>query len=176
MRKWLSISEFAEAMGFQRDHIYRSVRNGRFPKDALRKNRKKRGRIEIHVDRGKLAMDENFSHVNRKRKPDTPEDIPDVSDIDEGQSIAEAQRLKELYNAKLKKLDYEQRRAALIERAEVVKDATLVGILVKEKLLAVPGRLGAMLAAESDPFKAEQMLKIEINQLLEDLSTALGGV
>lgn len=88
-------------------------------------------------------------------------------------SFADAQTEDKRWSAALKKLDFDEKRGALIECDRVADDATIAGKLIKEKLLAIPGRLGAMAAAEPDPFTCEQMLKVEINQILEDLSIEL---
>lgn len=90
-----------------------------------------------------------------------------------GLSYREAQTEKERWTAALRRLEYDEKRGALIERAEVRMESHTAGTLIKEKLSSIPGRLGAMAAAESDPFACEQMLKVEINQILEDLSIEL---
>lgn len=55
--------------------------------------------------------------------------------------------------------------------ADIVKrDASKAGQVVKEKVTSWPGRVSPLVAVESDPFKVEQILKKECNQLLDEIS------
>ena len=173
MGQWLSVAEFAKIAGVSRQHIQKNIK--RF-KGAARKNKAQRNRTEIHHDKGLILLNSEFAPENRKRKDNTKA-TRETTKLDKSNTVLSyesGRRLNEQYKAKLKKLEYDEKRGALIERAEVVDHATAAGILIKEKLSSLPGRLGAMTAAESDPFECEQMLKVEINQVLEDLSIELG--
>ena len=61
-------------------------------------------------------------------------------------------------------------RGELIPVEQVKRDAERAGRIVKEKVTSWPGRVAALVAVESDVFKADQILRQECNQLLDEIS------
>jgi hypothetical protein len=59
----------------------------------------------------------------------------------------------------------------LVRRTEVERAAYNVGRAVRDAILNVPPRLSAILAGESDPFKAEKTLTEELKKALDELSS-----
>ena len=177
-KRWLSIQDFSDHVGVGYEHVRRSIRRGRIPKAALRKNRSKRNRQEINLEEGLSAFDENFAPENRKRK--TPKDIPaekkrNAIEAAEtgGMTYDQARRLNEQYKAALKKLEYDRLRGSFILAEKVKKDGDTIGRLIKEHVKAIPGRISALVAGESDPHKCEQILILELNRMLQDMSDAI---
>lgn len=91
-----------------------------------------------------------------------------------GSSEYEAARTeKEIYRAKMAKLNYERMDGTLI-LAEAVKAAAFdKARLVRDSLLNIPNRISPIVAAEKDVKKVNEMLDKEIRQCLETLSNDL---
>ena len=85
-------------------------------------------------------------------------------------SFAESRAAREAFQAKLKRLEYERRRGALVPINEVDHFVSGMIITAREILSALPGELREMLAAETQSEKVEAMLRREINRALSQLS------
>jgi len=155
--EWVTQAELARILDVDRSRVSYLLHKDRRLRPAARKVGKR-----FMLDKAKaLAI------IEATRAPQQ------IAGGDSTSSYIDARAMREKYRALGAKLEYEQKREELMSKADVVREATVAGILIKEKLSAIPGRLGALAAAESDPFKCEQMLKLEINQVLEDLSVTL---
>ena len=87
-------------------------------------------------------------------------------------NFAESRATKESWAAKLKELEYEQRKSSLISRSEVEIAAETAGRRLRDALMNLPPRLSAQLAAELDPFEIHRILETELRQVLDE---AFGG-
>jgi len=79
---------------------------------------------------------------------------------------------KMAYEAATAELNYKVRVGELVERAKEESRAKALAIEIKDKLLGIPDRLSALLAAESDALRVHIMLTDEIVIVLERLSTS----
>lgn len=89
-------------------------------------------------------------------------------------SYAQARAIKEAYEARLKKLDYDERSGKLIPADKVKADCFKAAVVVKEALLNMPPRIAAELASLSDPFEVERILRQEIHAVLDLCSREFG--
>lgn len=80
-----------------------------------------------------------------------------------------AQAKKELHNANLAELEEQKARQELVHVDLVKQQAAQAAKIIKESLLALPSRLSAILANQSEPVVRER-LTTELRKLLEDLS------
>ena len=131
------------------------------------------------------------SHVGSRGSPvranDPPplEVLPTSSRPDEGQkevgeipakstagapSYAASRAIREAYQARLAKLDYEERSGKLIEVDKVKTAAFKVARTVRDGLLNMPDRVAHELAHEADPSAVHQRLTAEIRSILEALA------
>jgi hypothetical protein len=78
-----------------------------------------------------------------------------------------ARAAKEIYEARLKQLEYEERRGSLISRKEVEMRAYNRARVLRDALANVPVRLAAQLAAESDPHVVHDLLLAELRTLMD---------
>ncbi len=85
-------------------------------------------------------------------------------------TYAEARLLKARYQAALLKIDIDQRTSKLVSAEQVKKAAFDQARMLRDSLLNIPERIGAILAAESDQGKITSLLTTEIRQALEGLS------
>ena len=67
-----------------------------------------------------------------------------------GPTYSQSRAVRELYLARIAKIEFEERSAKLINRDEVTAAAFTKARTIRDNLLNIPDRLAAMLAAESD--------------------------
>ena len=113
-------------------------------------------------------------HGDDKQPGGDGNDRGDESNGDDASSsdpiLAESQRRKEEFRAKLVELDYEERVGTLVRKDLIEETAFRVGRLVRDGLLNIPSRLAGILAAETDQRKVHDLLEAEIRQVLEALA------
>lgn len=85
-------------------------------------------------------------------------------------SYQDSRAIREAFNAKIARLDYEERTGKLLKAEEVAAQAFEVGRQVRDRILGVPSRLGAVLAAEVDANTIIRLLTQELRVALEGLS------
>jgi len=79
---------------------------------------------------------------------------------------------KDLADARLKELKLKQMEEEVIEKSDVVKDATTVGLSLRDNLMSIPARLASTLANETNPREVKSAIEREIRHSLEDISSA----
>jgi len=78
--------------------------------------------------------------------------------------------VKETYEAKLRKLEYDIKSGKFIEAAKVKISAFNAARMVRDKLLNIPNQAAPMIINKSDIFEIKQILKNHITKALEELS------
>ena len=82
----------------------------------------------------------------------------------------QAKTAREVYEARLAQLEFEEKSGKLI-RLDLVKSVwTAKVITLRDSLMQIPARAAPLLAAESDPFVVTEMIEVEIRQTLMELS------
>ena len=81
-----------------------------------------------------------------------------------------ARAVKEFYAARLAKLDFEEREGKLVSIDEINVQHFNRARRLRDRMLMIPRRLSAQLAAESDARVVEEMLADAIGDALEELS------
>ena len=109
----------------------------------------------------------------------TPDDEPVAALLDgdlqamaaaANMSLAEAQRVKENYLALLRKQEFEVASGKLVDIDEVGRQLEREYSMVRERLLAIPGKLAAMLV-DQNRAEIQASLQTEINEALGELHT-----
>ena len=85
-------------------------------------------------------------------------------------AFQESRAIREAYQARITKLEYEQKKGILIERDAVKANSANTAKIVKDNLRLIPGKLSAELASETDPHTIEQKLMGAIDEVLLELS------
>ncbi len=78
--------------------------------------------------------------------------------------------IREAYNAKLARLDYEERNGKLVDRADVDRKWFEVGCRVRDRIQSLPSRMSAELAAMTDRKAIETFMDQELRNALEELA------
>lgn len=120
-----------------------------------------------HADRAKFAKP---IYVKPGNDPLGDEAAGDDLDLSDDPALAQSQRKKEEFRAKLVELEYEERVGTLVRKEEVEKEMFRIGRLVRDAVMNVPSRLAGILAAESDQRKVHDQLETELRQALEALA------
>jgi hypothetical protein len=90
-----------------------------------------------------------------------------------GPSFAQSRAVRELYMARLAKLEYE-RQAGKLLNAEAVQNALAIIVRdTRDRLLALPDRLAEAVAVETNPAEVRNLLNREVRETLLELSTAI---
>lgn len=87
-------------------------------------------------------------------------------------SLAQSRAIKEAYEARIKKLDYEEKLGKLVDADKVRLAAFKTGRVVRDNILNVPNDLAGKLAAETDPKKIHFILTKALTEALEELVRA----
>ncbi len=156
----LSLRGFARRIGVNLWAVQKAIASGRLAKSL---ERGKRGRVSIgDVD---LAVREWSENASQQPAGSTNGDGGSGS-------LSEAQRRVHLERARKLKLENLQREGRLIDRAQVERDQFEVARVVRDRMEAVPDRISAQLAAESDAAAVHRILSDEIRVALLALAEA----
>lgn len=168
----VTLEEFAARHKISERSLRKHITDGLIPPEAVsRENRK----MMIDQELADKAMSCRIPRrVSLKATSGTPKKAA-VRKANEkaGTSnigYAEARLLKARYQAALLKLDIDQKTGKLVEAEKVKKAAFDQARMIRDSLLNIPERIGAILAAESDQGKITSLLSAEIRQALEGLS------
>ena len=162
--EYLKIPAYSKLKGFSPEYCRRLIAKGIIPKSCCKKFGK---RWQVNPKCADKALDENLSQINRKKSKQKK--VVQKAGF-ESLSFSQARAKKEKYLAALRKLEYEEKSGKLISADEVEREYFNIARTVRDSLLNIPGRVSAILAAESDEVKVNEILNEEITQALEVLS------
>lgn len=127
------------------------------------------GRITPEMKNGRMFFDpekcdkEWADNTNeaQARGPQSAENFP---------AFQKSRAIREAYNARITKLEYEKKLGKLIEVEKVRRQSENTASIIKNSLNQLPLKLAAQLAAETDPHEIEMIIVREIEDCLEELS------
>jgi hypothetical protein len=158
----VSIRQYAKHRGVSHTAVEKAVKQGRIQLTE--------GKVDVEVaDRD---WRRNSSPVNAPKAVGRTDGTGDGSS---GPTYAQSRAVRELYLARLAKIDFQERSAKLVSRDEVTVAAFTKARTVRDNLLNIPDRLAAMLAAETDPNAVHRILTAEIRKALDELSRDVRG-
>jgi len=159
----VSQAEYARLRGVSRQAVHKDIRSGKIPTVD--------GKIDpVAADMAlALAADPAKIHASAHGMPETAQRMIPAEDGAVVLSYWEAKAKKESYQAEIARLDCERRRGELVEAGQVKKDAFRFGRQVRDRLEGIPARISAMVAAEGDPLRVQQLLSAEIVAALQGL-------
>jgi len=154
----VSVRQYAKHRGVSHTAVQKAVKQGRIKLTD--------GKVDVQAaDRD---WSRNSSPVNAPKPP--ARTVPTGDGPASGPTYAQSRAVRELYLARLAKIEFEERAAKLVSRDEVTVAAFTTARTVRDNLLNVPDRLAAMLAAEDDPTRVHEILTEEIRKALIELS------
>ena len=154
----ISQSEFARRLGVTRQYVNKLIRLGKIEKIGTK----------VDFVKASAALKNMADPVRKKSSapPPDPEPESEPSDNSRAPTFGEAKTMREIYNAKLARLRYEEESGSLIARDEVEDRARDIAIILKEGLLSLPTKMMEKLAVTSDPREINSILDAEVRDLL----------
>lgn len=89
-----------------------------------------------------------------------------------GPSLAQSRAVREAFQARLSKLEYERAVGKVVDADRVKADAFKVARQVRDSLLNIPDRVAAELAAETNAARVHARLSAELRQVLAGLAAS----
>ena len=164
----MNVTAYARHRGVSHVAVLKAIKAGRIVKEQ-----------DGTIDPAKAdaAWKQNTSQA-QQRKPQkedkaSVERSADSHVVNNGPSYAQSRAIKEAYNARLAKLEYEEKSSALV-RTDNIKVAWFnVLRVLRDRTLNLPDRMAPLLAAETDPKQVRELLEAELRQILNDAADAV---
>ena len=86
-------------------------------------------------------------------------------------SLAANRAIREMYAARITKLEFEERSKKLVPVDEVKLELAKLHLMVRDNLRTIPDRIAPLLAAETDKGKLHSIILEEIRHCLEGLNS-----
>ena len=154
----VSIRKYAEHRGVSHTAVQKAIRQGRVHPNSDGK---------IDVEQADREWARNSSPVNAPIEPARA-----VEAATGGPTYAQSRAVRELYLARLARIEFEERSAKLVSRDEITVAAFTKARTVRDSLLNIPDRVASLLAAETNPVKVHNILSEEIRKALIELSSS----
>lgn len=109
----------------------------------------------------------------RETPPDilpTPASAPPPPEPASGPTYAQSRAIREAYQARLAKLEYEEKSGRLVPADQVKADAFKAARSLRDALLNISGRIAHQLAHEKDPARISARIDDEIRDVLRDVA------
>lgn len=90
-------------------------------------------------------------------------------------NFAQARAAKEVFEARIRKLELEERQGNLLQRRAVELEAFNRGQIFRDAMLNIPARIAGLLAAETDQASVHDLLETEIRAMLAQVSEGKFG-
>jgi len=100
-----------------------------------------------------------------------PETYIDKSQKTPMPSLAANRAIKEMYAARLQKLEFEEKSKKLVPFDELKLQLSKLHLQVRDNLRTIPDRISPIIAAETDSAKIHSIISSEIRECLEGLKT-----
>lgn len=171
----MNLLQYAKDRGVEYTQLSKWAGQGRFSSDAVRKE----GRKWIVADAQELdrqvAAAKAPDRGGRGGAPAIDQSL--VQQQNQAAAIpsfAQSRAIREAYAARLTRLEFDQRSAKLVDKAELKMRLAKLHMSVRDALRTIPDRVAPIVAAEKDQVKIHAMLLKEIGQALEGLNGAIG--
>ncbi len=89
-----------------------------------------------------------------------------------GAAYGQARAIREGYQARLAKIEYEKQVGALVSADEMRVQAFKVARTARDSLLSMPDRLAPVLAGENNQFEVHRIMSEEIRRVCNDIANA----
>ena len=91
-------------------------------------------------------------------------------------SYAQARVVDMTYRARLRRLEFERQQGKLIDAAAAHKQDSDISRAIRDRVLAIPGRVAPICAAETDQKKIESLLLQEFTRALVGIADAIDAI
>ncbi len=157
---------YAEHRGVSKAMVTKYLQNGFIP-SAKQIGRK----WYIDEKQADIELDQALGRDQSKEPKIKPNDYIDKTQKTPLPSLAANRAIKEMYAARLQKLEFEERSKKLVPYDQLKLELSKLHLSVRDNLRTVPDRIAQLLAAETDPAKIHSIISTEIRDCLEGLKT-----
>lgn len=173
----LTVTEYARRRGVSHVAVIKAVKTGRITKTPDGKIDPEKADQEwaANTDPSK-PLNSVSGNPKHRRPPDSPKipgaDVEAASTASAGgvPPYLQSRAIREAYEARLSKLDYEVRTGKLVNVDEVKVVAFNTARMARDKLMNMPDRLAPLLAGISDSHEIHRLLSAEVRLICEELS------
>ena len=172
----MQVTQYAQHRGVQLRAVQFALERGRIHRNA-------EGLIDSDLADREWEENTNAAQARPGRKPrkDPAESLMRGGNV-AGQeptvgltSFNSARTIKEIYDAKLKKLEHDERAGKLLPKRDVEVTAFNRARILRDAILNVPARLAARLAAEPDQIACHNILEQDLRAVLDEFSKGKMG-
>jgi hypothetical protein len=172
----MTITQYARHASVYLAAVQYAVKSGRIKRDA-------NGMIDS--EQADADWQRNTLHTNARRGPRKKAVAPEAQEraaeaaselgspdrLASAPDFSKARAAKEIYLARLTRLEFEKRQGNLISRAEVVVATANQFRILRDACFNIPNKIAPQIAAETDPVTVHELLEAEITRVFEAYST-----
>ena len=160
----LSIRAYARHRGITDGAVRKAIKAGRITKN-------KNDKIDSELADKQWLKNTDPAQVKEIKKEDeVKQKTVNYNPAPLGPSYQQSRAIKEAYNAKLTRLQFEKESKKLISVDEVKISAFNAARMTRDRMLNIPDRVIPALVGKTDIFEMKEILKTEIVKALEELS------
>ena len=146
--------------------ITKYIKNGMIP-SAKQIGRK----WYIDPQKADIELDAALGRTEKVVTKIQPKEYIDQSQKTPMPSLAANRAIKEMYAARLQKLEFEEKSKKLVPYDELKLKLSKLHLQVRDNLRTSPDRISPSVAAETDPSKIHSLISTEIRECLEGLKS-----
>lgn len=173
--KLLSMRQYAKHRGVSAEAVSKAVKKGRI---TCKRDEKGRALIDPEVaDREWEANSDpsKFRSSGEDNRAPRPAETPPAEES-QGPSVHKSAAILKAYQARLAKLEFDERSGKLLPAEQVERDWFKAGRTTRDAVLSIPARVAAEFAGETDAFTIQTRLENELRQALTHLADETEGV
>ena len=125
----------------------------------------------IDPQKADIELDAALGRTEKVIKKIQPKEDIDQSQKTPMPSLAANRAIKEMYAARLQKLEFEEKSKKLVPFDELKLKLSKLHLQVRDNLRTIPDRISPIVAAETDPSKIHNLISTEIRECLEGLKS-----
>lgn len=160
----ISLRAYARHRNISLAAVQKAIRSGRIRKESDGSIDPERADIEWNRNTRESMLPRSDTHREVRTVPEPPAD-------DAAMSFQKARQMRLLYEAKMAKLEIDIREGKLVDADELNREVFNRARRVRDRLLAVPRRIGALVAAESDAAVIKEIVRKALVEALEDMAS-----
>lgn len=170
----LSIRAYAQHRGCSKSAVMKAVKEGRITRTPDGKIDPATADAEwiTNSDPSQVTAQNNGRTYTTNAEPSRKEikEAAIESSMGDGPTYIQSRAIRELYVARLRKLEYEEKAGRVVSLDKVSVRWFNLSRQLRDQLISIPNRIDALLAAETDRFTINHMLTAEISRVLEEFS------
>jgi len=164
----LSQRAYGRHRGISETAVRKAIKEGRITKNS-------NGKIDANLADKQWQKNTDPAQIKEvkqeiKKEEDIRGEANNYNPVPLGPSYQQSRAIKEAYNAKLTRLQFEKESKKLISVDEVKVSAFNAARMTRDRILNIPDRVIPQLVGRTDIHEMKELLKMELIKALEELS------